>query len=139
MADLTVTAASVLFTSGTKETAYNAGAAVTAGQCVYFDTTTSTWKLAQADGTAAEAGTGGLGIALHAAGIGQPLAVALNGSIINIGATTSKAVTYFVSATAGGVAPQADLTGGQRISRLGYATAADGSFVVDTKVTGQTV
>lgn len=139
MADLTVTAANVLFTSGQRENAYNAGASVTAGQAVYFDTTTSTWKLAQCDGTAAEAGSGGVGIALHAAGNGQPLAVALNGSLINIGATTSKAVTYFVSAAAGGVAPQADLVSTNRITRLGYATATDGSFVVDVKYTGATV
>lgn len=136
MADLTVTAASVLFTSGTQVTR-NAGASVTAGQAVYFDSSASNLKLAQADGTAAEADA--VGIALHAAGSGQPLTYAGQGSVINIGATTSKATTYMVSATAGGVAPQGDLTGGQRIVRLGYATAADGSFVVDIKNTGATV
>jgi hypothetical protein len=136
MADLTVTAASVLWTSGTKLSGI-AGAAVTAGQGVYLDSTTSTLKLAQADGTAAESAA--VGIALHAAGTGQPLVYAGPGSIINIGATTTKAVTYMVSATAGGVAPQADLTSGQRITRLGYATATDGTFVVDIRDTGATV
>jgi hypothetical protein len=52
MADLTITAASVLYTSGPKVSSYNAGAAVTAGQGVYLDSTTSTLKLAQSDGTA---------------------------------------------------------------------------------------
>jgi hypothetical protein len=136
MADLTVTAASVLWTSGSKIPGI-AGAAVTAGQAVYLDSTTSTLKLAQADGTAAEAAA--VGIALHAAGTGQPLVYADQGSVINIGATTTKATTYMVSATAGGVAPQADLTSGQRISRLGYATDAVGAFVVDLKNTGVAV
>jgi hypothetical protein len=136
MADLTVTAASVLWTSGSKISGI-AGAAVTAGQAVYLDSTTSTLKLAQADGTAAEAAA--VGIALHAAGTGQPLVYADQGSVINIGATTTKATTYMVSATAGGVAPQADLTSGQRISRLGYATDAVGAFVVDLKNTGVAV
>jgi hypothetical protein len=137
MADLTVTAASVLFTSGSK-IAGIAGATVTAGQAVYLDSVTNTLKLAQCDGTAAEAAA--VGIALHAAGTGQPLVYADQGSVINIGATTAKTTTYLVSATAGGVAPQADIvTGGFRITRLGYATATDGSFVVDVKNTGATV
>jgi hypothetical protein len=136
MADLTVTPGSVLFTSGTKITG-TAGAAVTAGQAVYEDSTTSTLKLAQADGTAAEVAA--VGIALHAAGSGQPLVYAGQGSVINIGATTSTATTYVVSATAGGVAPQADLVSTNKITRLGYATGAGGVFVVDIKNTGATV
>jgi hypothetical protein len=136
MADLTVTPGNVLFTSGTKITG-TAGAAVTAGQAVYEDSTTSTLKLAQADGTAAEVAA--VGIALHAAGSGQPLVYAGQGSVINIGATTSTATTYVVSATAGGVAPQADLVSTNKITRLGYATGAGGVFVVDIKNTGATV
>jgi hypothetical protein len=136
MADLTVTAASVLWTSGSKISGI-AGATVTAGQAVYLDSVTSTLKLAQADGTAAEAAA--VGIALHAAGAGQPLVYADQGSIINIGATTTKATTYVVSATAGGVAPQADLVSTNKIVRLGYATDAVGAFVVDIKNTGVAV
>lgn len=136
MPDLTITAASVLFTSGTKVTGV-AGASVTAGQGLYLDSTTSTLKLAQSDGTAAEGDA--VGIALHAAGSGQPLVYAATGSVINIGATTAKTTTYMVSAAAGGVAPQADLVSTNRIVRLGYATATDGTFVVDIKNTGATV
>ena len=136
MADLTVTAANVLFTSGSQITR-NAGASITAGQAVYFDSSASTLKLAQCDGTAAEADA--VGIALHAAGTGQPLTYAAQGSVINIGATTAKTTTYMVSATAGGVAPQADLVSTNRIVRLGYATATDGSFVVDIKNVGAVV
>jgi hypothetical protein len=136
MADLTVTAASVLWTSGSKISGI-AGASVTAGQALYLDSTTSTLKLAQADGTTAEAAA--VGIALHAAGTGQPLVYADQGSIINIGATTTKATTYVVSAAAGGVAPQADLVSTNKITRLGYATDAVGAFVVDIRATGVAV
>lgn len=136
MADLTVTAASVLFTSGTKITGV-AGASITAGQCVYVDTANLV-KLAQCDGTAAEADA--VGIALNAAGTGQTVAYATSGSIINIGATTAKTTTYLVAETAGGVAPQADIsTSTRKITRLGYATATDGTFVVDIKNTGAVV
>jgi hypothetical protein len=80
-----------------------------------------------------------VGIALHAAGTGQPLTIAKNGAVINIGATTSKATAYMVAATAGGVAPQADLDAGKRICYLGYATAADGSFVINIRNAGAVV
>jgi hypothetical protein len=137
MADLTVTPASVLFTTGTKVSSYAAGAAVTAGQAVYLDSATGTLKLAQCDATAAEADA--VGIALHAAGTGQPLTFAAQGSVINIGATTAKTTAYMVSATAGGVAPQADLDAGKRICYLGYATATDGTFRIAINNAGATV
>jgi len=132
MADLTITAGNVLFTTGTKADGV-AGAAITAGQALYLDSTTTTLKLAQSDGTAAEVAA--VGIALNAAGSGQTVVYAQNGSVINIGATTAKSTTYHVSTAAGGVAPQADVST-NRICRLGYATATDGTFVVDIKNLG---
>lgn len=136
MADLTITAASVTFTSGSKEQR-NAGAALTAGQAVYLDSATDTYKLAQCDGTAAEADV--RGVVLHAAGSGQPATIARTGSSINIGAATAKTTTYVLSATAGGIAPQADLVSTNRIVRIGYATGTTGAFVVDIKNTGASV
>ncbi len=136
MADLIVTAASVLFTTGQKVTGV-AGETITAGMGVYLKSSDSELYKAQADGTSAEATA--VGVALHASGDGQPLTYAAQGSTINIGATTAKTTTYVVSATAGGVAPQADLTAGQYITRLGYATATDGTFKVDIVATGAIV
>ena len=136
MADLSITAANVLWTSGTKVTGV-AGATITAGQPLYLDSTVNTLKLAQSDGTAAEADA--VGIALHAAGSGQPVTYAGHGTTLNIGATTAKTTTYMVSATAGGIAPQADLVSTNKIVRLGYATATTGEFVVDIKNTGAAV
>jgi hypothetical protein len=128
MADLTITAANVLFTSGTKEFGV-AGASITAGQALYLDSATNTLKLTQCDGTAAEAAA--VGIALNAAGTGQTVGYARTGATINIGATTAKTTTYMVSAAAGGVAPNADIvTGGHRLVQLGYATDTAGVFVV---------
>lgn len=133
MADLTITAASVSFTSGQKDTGI-AGASVTAGQAVYLDAATSRYKLAQCDGTSAEADA--VGIALHASGNGQPLTVAKSGSVINIGATTAAGVFYYLSATAGGIAPVGDLVSTNKVVSLGYATSTGGAFVVKVTNTG---
>jgi hypothetical protein len=138
MADLTVTPASVLWSSGNAPVSgYNAGASIAAGDALYLDSVTSTLKLAQSDGSAAEAAV--VGIALNAAGSGQPVSYAPNGAVINIGATTAKTTTYMLSAAAGKVCPQADLVSTNKITRIGYATATDGSFVVDIKNTGAVV
>lgn len=47
MADLTITAASVLAGSNATTRQGTAGATITAGQVVYFDDTTKTYKLAK--------------------------------------------------------------------------------------------
>jgi len=111
MASLTITAAQVLLVSGERKYG-TAGATITAGHAVYLDTATNTWKLAQCDGTAAEAGTDGLGIALHGASSGQPLDVAGPGCDVNLGAGAAAAAgtVYVVGATAGDIAPTADVS-----------------------------
>lgn len=132
MADLTITAANVLHTSGNKASGI-AGATILAGQAVYLDSATNTLKLAQANGSAALADA--VGIALHGSLSGQPLEYALNGAVINIGATTAKTTTYLLSAAAaGGIAPTADvITATNRLVQLGYATDITGGFVVQIK------
>lgn len=100
-ADISITAANVARSSGNGSViSGTAGATITAGHVVYFDTSTSKWKLAQSDGTAAESGTNGVGIALHGASDGQPLQVQVDGEI-TIGGTVAAGVTYYVSTTAG--------------------------------------
>lgn len=117
MADLTITAANVAAGSGaTIERAYNAGATITAGQAVYFDTVTNTWKLCDADSSATVGALGG--VALHAAASGQPLAVLTAGNI-TIGATVAVGRVYVASATPGGIAPHSDLTTGWYTAILG--------------------
>lgn len=137
MADLTITATSVVWTSGPKEFGV-AGATITAGQAVYIDTANNNvLKLAQSDGTTLESTVAG--IALNGGATSQPISYAPTGSVINIGATTAKTTTYVLSATAGGVCPQADLVSTNKIVRLGHATDTAGAFLVDIKVTGAVV
>lgn len=134
MAALSVTATSVLPSTSSQAEGV-LGETATAGQCVYLKASDSRLWLAQADGTAAEAAA--VGILLTGGGAGQPAKYATSGTM-NIGATTAK-IHYFVHTTAGGVGIAADPTSGHYITRLGYATATDGTFVVDIRVTGVTV
>lgn len=136
MSDITITAASVLPATGAVMEDGIAGETITAGMAVYLKASDSRlWKAVATSAAAADA----KGIALHAALAGQPLKYQKGGPM-NIGATTDKTTTYMVSAAnAGGVAPQADLASTNKITRLGYATATDGSFVVDIRATGAAV
>lgn len=116
-ADLSITAASVVPTTGyTKDTGI-AGATITAGQTVYKDSTDSD-KLKLADANATTATATVVGIALHAAASGQPLTI-ITGGILNPGATVTVGTIYVVSATAGGIAPSTDLVTGWYVGILG--------------------
>ena len=121
MADLTITAANVVAGSGAKITHGTAGASVTAGQPVYLDSATSTYKLADCDSATAAVRSPD-GVALHASSSGQPLAIAESGPV-TIGATLTAGVAYYLSATAGGICPVADLTTGDYPVILGIATS----------------
>lgn len=121
MADLTITATSVVAGGGAKTTEGVAGATITAGQVVYYDTSAGTWKLADCDsGTAAVRSPGG--IALNGAASGQALRVLTSGPI-TIGATLTAGVAYYLSGTAGGICPVADLTTGDYPTIIGIATS----------------
>lgn len=119
MADLTITAANVVAGSDAVKSTGVAGVSVTAGQSVYLDTTTNTYKLADAD---ASASVNESSIALHAAAANQPLTVQTGGTI-TIGATISVGLSYYVSATAGGICPEADLASGDFPYLLGFGSA----------------
>lgn len=122
MANLTITAASVVPGTGASiDRTKNAGAAITAGQTVYLDATTSTYKLTDADGAAALRPCNGVAVSNAAAG--QPVAVQTGGPI-TIGATVAVGTMYAASATAGGVCPIADLTTGAYPTALGFAISA---------------
>jgi hypothetical protein len=118
VADLTITATSVVKGSGASTRNGTAGAAVTAGQVVYLDTTTDTYKLADCDSATAAARSPS-GIALNGAASGQPLTV-LDGGAITIGATVEASVPYFLSPVAGGICPLADVASGDYAVFLGF-------------------
>jgi hypothetical protein len=119
MVDISITAASVLpgtESEGAQFEAGIAGAAITAGQALYLDSSTGTYKLADNNDTSAALAVV-RGIALHAAASGQPIKLQTRGPI-TIGATVASGSVYVLSATAGGIAPVADLATGNRCTIL---------------------
>jgi hypothetical protein len=69
-------------------------------------------------GTAAAKTAGG--IALNGASLNQPLAVQKSGDI-TIGATLTAGARYYLSETAGGIQPEADLASGEYVCLIGLA------------------
>lgn len=134
MADLTITAANV---RGAANLQYQkmgiAGAAITAGQAVYYDSTSDRYYLADADaGASAKAA----GIALCSCAAGQPFVFQYAGDVY-LGAGAA-GVTYVVSSTAGGIAADADITTGKFKTVLGAGKT--GSYItLDIFVSGQAV
>lgn len=124
MADLTVTAASVLAGTNAEIVRGTAGATITAGQAVYLDTaSTGEWLLADSDSaTVIARGSAKFGIALNGASDGQPLAIQTGGDI-TIGATVVAGTAYYLSDTPGGICPIADLATGDYITLIGIATS----------------
>lgn len=120
MADLSITAANVVKGTGSSVTTGTAGASITAGQTVYLDSASGTYKLAKSNLAGAHPATG---IALHASLSGQPLQV-LTGGPINLGAVLTAGTAYYLSgASAGGICPVADLATGMTPVVLGIATS----------------
>lgn len=121
-ADLTITVANIVPVAGyDAETAFVAGATITRGQVVYLDSTTSTWKLADADLSAAAAGSVAIGISLSDVVATQPMLVQKTGDL-GFGAILTVGQVYCLSATAGGICPYADLTTNARVTILGVAS-----------------
>ena len=138
MADVTVTAANVARVTGSSTFGNDtqidngfAGAAITAGQSVYKDSA-GLYQLTDANLSAA-AGVA-VGIALNSApASGQPIAVAIGGTL-NPGFTVTVGTIYVPSATAGGIAPSADLVTGWRTAIIGLGiTSTNLKLVIDRK------
>lgn len=139
MADISITAANVVPGTSATQVQGTAGATITAGQAVYYDSASSlTWKLAQADGTALESGSGTqYGIALCGASSGQPFVVdTVDTNGITIGGTTVVGTIYCVSATAGGICPWADLASTNYVTVLGVGKTGNKIATVSGGNTG---
>jgi hypothetical protein len=132
MADLVVTAASVLPSTSTIKQG-TLGETCTAGQVVYLKSSDSRLWKAQADGTAAEADA--VGILLSGGAAGQPASYSSDGPMI-VGATTAAGVVYYVSATAGGIGIVGDLVSTNRVVVLGYGTGTGGQVTLRITNTG---
>lgn len=129
MADLTITATSVVAGGNARTVDGTAGATITAGQVVYLDSDAGTYKLADNDSATAAVRSPD-GIALNGAASGQPVRVLKAGNI-TIGATVTAGVAYYLSSTAGGICPVADLGSGDYPTLLGFATSAS---VIDVNI-----
>jgi hypothetical protein len=121
MADLSITAANVVAGSGAKKVTGTAGATIVAGEAVYYDTATSTYKLADTD-SATAAVRSPAGIALNGAAANQPVTVLTSGPI-TIGATVAVGDVYYLSGTPGKLAPFADVAAGDYPCIIGICTS----------------
>lgn len=121
MADISITAASVLAGSDAIVEHGTAGATITAGQVVYKAGTSKKWLLADTDSATAEVREAE-GVALNGASDGQPITVQKSGSI-TIGGTLTAGVAYYLSGTPGGICPIADVASGDYPCLLGMATS----------------
>jgi hypothetical protein len=109
--DLSITTTSFVPGAKAKQNIGIAGASITIGQLLYFDSTAGTWKLADANASATTAAV--VAIAGSAAAAGQPVIYITEDDDLTLGATLSMtAPVYVLSGTAGGIAPVADLTTG---------------------------
>jgi hypothetical protein len=122
MADLTVTAASVLKSTSSSTDRGTAGATITAGQPLYKDSTDS-YKLKPAIGTSVAA-SASVGVATNSASSGQTVEYVTEGPY-TAGATLTVGIVYGVSANAAGaIAPITDLASTNFVTVLGVATTA---------------
>ncbi|QDP55375.1 MAG: hypothetical protein Tp176DCM1853251_59 [Prokaryotic dsDNA virus sp.] len=119
MADLTITAANVIRGANAVITRGTAGAAITAGQIIYADASDA-FQLADAD--AFTAGVTEVFMALNGAATGQPV-TALKSGDVALGAILTAGSAYYLSGTAGGIMPAADLTVGDEVVQLGLASS----------------
>ncbi len=119
MADLTITPANVKSSSTGRRVTGEAGAAITAGQCLYKDTTDGLMKLC--DANAAAPANKFAGIALNTAALGHPVVYVTKDSNFKVGATMAVGDILIVSGTPGGIGPVADKATGWFPTYLGEA------------------
>jgi len=118
MADISITAANVVAGSNATKESGTAGETITAGQMVYKD---STGKYMKADNDSATAeARQARGVALHGASNNQPLTIQKAGDV-TIGGTLTAGTAYYLSDTAGGICPLADVGSGEYVCLLGLA------------------
>jgi hypothetical protein len=121
MADISITAASVVAGANASTQSGTAGETIAAGKLVYLDSTARKFKLADSNSATVEARTP-LGVALNTASLDQPLVIQKAG-LITIGGTLTAGLAYYMSDTPGGMCPVADVGAGEYATILGIATS----------------
>jgi hypothetical protein len=133
MADLTITAASVVAGANAETKRVNLATTVTAGKAVYLDSSDGKYHLADANSGTSDARNAS-GICLTGGANGQPGIIQTKGEI-TIGATMTAGLAYFLSNTGGGICPYADLTTGDYVCFLGIAKSTT-VLILDPIFTG---
>lgn len=122
MVDLTITAANVVKGDNATIKHGTAGETIVAGKSVYEDPTTRKIMLADSD-SATAAAHDAVGISLNGGALNQPVTYQTAGDL-TVGGTMTAGATYFVSNTAGGICPDADVGAGEEVVQLGIAKSA---------------
>jgi hypothetical protein len=118
MADISITASNVIGSALARRVSKSASSTITAGQPVYL---TSTNLVAPADANASATTAKVFGIAENGGATGQRISVITQDPALVIGATVAIGDVLVLSATAGGIAPAADLATGHFCTVLGVA------------------
>lgn len=119
MADLSITATSVVAGTGATITHGTLGETVTAGQAVYKESASGKYMKADNNATVPSARKA-QGIALNGGAINQPVAVQTAGDI-TIGGTLTAGLPYYLSDTPGGLCLVADVGSGEYVCILGIS------------------
>ncbi|MGR9420658.1 hypothetical protein [Rhizobium leguminosarum] len=119
MTDLVVTSALVVAGADSSAVSGVAGEAITAGKAVYLASATKKWMLADSNSATVEARQA-KGIALNGASLNQPISVHKSGDI-TIGGTLVAGQAIYLSDTAGGLCPLADVGAGEYLCLIGLA------------------
>jgi len=117
MADISVTPSTVIAGSNATRDIGIAGETIVAGKAVFLNASTNRWMLSDNNGTGTRQVSG---IALNGASANQPVSVIKYGDL-TIGATLVAGTDYWLSATAGGICPRADLATGMDAIQIGVA------------------
>lgn len=123
MANLSQTPANVSLTTASDATIQKVkyGEAITQGQPVYLNSADGEYYKADANASSTTAAAAGIALTPGAAG---EYGIIVTSGEMDLGATLVVGETYVVSATAGAIAPIADLTTGDYPTILGVATTA---------------
>lgn len=131
--DLSITASAVVPSANAVKRTVTAGATIAAGQLVYLDTADvdaagiGKAKLSDANGAAALRVVDG--IAINSASAGQDVTIVTYDSALVIAASGLTANQILISsATAGGIAPSADLTTGWYLTVIGVVKSGTTIF-----------
>ncbi|MBB6299909.1 hypothetical protein [Rhizobium leucaenae] len=134
MTDIVVVPANVVAGTNATRDIGTAGETIVAGKAIFLNAATNRWMLSDNNGTGTRQVNG---IALNGASLNQPVSILKSGDI-TIGGTLTPGAALYLSATAGGICPVADLATGMDTILIGLAKSAT-VLAVDIQDSGVTL